>query len=88
MGEKIEVGDFVKVISMNELGLVGDVREGYLRCWWHRGGTRSVIKTKEVVKVSLEDVKKNTYQNERVKGSLLERRRRLFADEDVSDLID
>lgn len=86
--EKFNIGDFVTLEYINEVGLVGDVQEGYLRCWWHRGGTRAIIRTEDAEKLSLEEVKSRTFRNDHVKTSLLERRRRLLAGEDVSDLID
>lgn len=83
-----EVGDFVEDKGIGELGLVGEVLGEYIRCWWHRGGTKAIIRKDRVRKVSEQYVKNNMFSNEQVKESLIERKRRLGTGEDVSDLID
>ena len=89
---KYKVGDFVRYNMKNEVGLVGEVEDRggaiKLRCWWHTGGTRALIDTRQVNKLSLSEVLNNTFKNEYVKASLLERRARLFEGGDTTDLID
>lgn len=91
----IKVGDLVKYKIKNEIGLVGEVQTYRhpdapikLRCWWHTGGTRAWIDKSKVEKLSMDQVLSDTFSNEYVKPSLLERRLRLKEGGDVSDLID
>lgn len=90
MTHKYEVGDFVRYIIKNEVGLVGEVisDSNKIRCYWHMGGTRATASTEIVEPLTLEEVKSTTFSNDYAKQSLMERQMRLFEGGDVSDLID
>lgn len=89
-------GDIVRYKTKNEIGLVSETNierhpngARKLRCWWHLGGTRSVIDASEVEGVTLQGLLTNTYANEYAKASLLERQLRMFEEDGpIDDLIE
>jgi hypothetical protein len=82
------VGGFVRYNPKNELGLVGEVTDIGLRCWYSLGGTRAMTPYDIVESVDLTTAINGTFSNEYAKKSLIERHMRLLLGEDVSDLID
>lgn len=88
----IRIGDFVRYKEKNEIGLVGQIitnrNSTEYRCWWHLGGTRALINESLVERLSMPQVKTEIFANDYAKASLIERRNRLIAGDDVSDLID
>ena len=59
-----------------------------IRCWWHMGGTRSLIDVDQVEVLTLDQVINEDFSNNYCKASMIERQLRLQEDGDVSDLID
>jgi hypothetical protein len=89
MENTYKVGDFVRYIMKNEIGLVGDVIDNnHVRCWWHMGGTKATISTELIELLSDYQVKDEVFSNEYAKKSLQARRVILLQGGDVSDLID
>lgn len=67
-------GQFVLYIAKNEVGLVSEVLDdGFLRCWWHTGGTRAKINEKCVEPVAVLSAN-DDYSNAYAIKSLLKRR--------------
>ena len=93
---KFEVGEIVLYRVKNQIGLIGEIlTERHpgapvkLRCWWHMGGGRSLIDSKEVDKIKFGKILTTTFENEYAKGSLFERQLRLYeGDGPTDDLID
>lgn len=86
---KYKVGDFVRYIMKNEVGLVGEILDNNkVRCWWHMGGTRATIDTRMIEPLTIEQVREETFSNDYAKNSLIARRIILLQGGDVSDLID
>lgn len=83
---KIKKGVFVKY--NNELGLVKEVDQSGLRCWWHSGGTTALIAVDMVESVTVNEAIGDDFDNWIARASLLERYQRLQDGGDVSDLID
>ena len=90
--KQFQKGDFVRYKIKNEVGLVGGVynrgEQQMIRCWWHMGGTRSLIDVDQVEVLTLDQVINEDFSNNYCKASMIERQLRLQEDGDVSDLID
>lgn len=90
----IREGMMVRYKQKNEMGLVSEVREGAtpgrkrLICWWHIGGTRSIIPEDLVEPISIVSILNSTFENEYAKASLIERQLRLFEGGIIDSLIE
>lgn len=90
MKKEISVGQFVRYIGKNELGLVkrvNDSGDGYF-VWYHLGGTASNSPMHILEPLTIQDVLKERFSNEYAKASLVERKLRMTEGGDISDLID
>lgn len=81
-----KVGQLVRYINKNEIGLIGEVQEdGKLRVWWHTGGTRARIAPDQVEPIeSVEASDAGIYSNGYALRSLL-RRQTILLEYGISD---
>lgn len=92
----LQEGMMVKYIARNEIGLISEVKTERhpgaptaITCWWHTGGTRSVVDPELIEVLTMSDILLTTFENEYAKASLIERQLRLLEEDGLTDdLID
>lgn len=81
-----KVGQLVRYINKNEIGLIGEVcNDGKLKVWWHTGGTRARICPDQVELIeSIKASDASAYSNGYALQSLL-RRQAILLEYGISD---